>query len=169
MNSEELETVEREAKYTLLTNIQFVERVGSGIRLHCHAILLSEGSIGFIEKFYSMRGFGTEAAWEVFDIHLEKETHFPFTFTPYEDPSTVMLSEKGPKPIFRGNILKLKDGTEFFLQEDDSERPIDVYEQTGDICKVWEVLAQKTATYWHAPYMPRLVYGPPNPNDFRRY
>ena len=169
MNSETSEDIAAKAKYTLLTNISFVQRMDEGIRLHCHALLLSEGSFGLFQKDYSLRGFGTEAGWEVFNMWLDKDKHFPFSFHPHEDQSTIFLGKDGPKPLFSGNVLTLKDGTAFFLQADTSSRPIDIYEQTGDICKVWEILYQKTAEYWHAPYMPRLVYGPPNSNEKRRY
>lgn len=162
------EEVERRTKYTLLTNIQFVQRTNDNMRIGCRALLFTEGGIGMFDKDYSLRGFGTEAAWDVLKIWLDKEEHFPFVIEPAADPSCVMVSESVAKPIFSGSHLMLKDGTGFFLQSDDSSRPLDVYEQVGDICHVWEVLYRKTAEYWHAPYMPRLTYGPPSMAE-RRY
>jgi len=163
----DVEKIESEAKYTLLTNIQFIQRVGDDMRLNCHAVLITEGGFGMFGKSYSLRGFGTEAAWDNFQMWLDKDKHFPFAFRQHEDHSSVMLTDGDPKPLFSGNILTFKNGMAFFLQADTSSKPIDVYEQTGDICKVWEVLYRKTAEYWHAPYMPRLSYGPPSTEGFR--
>lgn len=149
------------AKYTLLTNISFIERQGDSLRINVHALLVSEDETGILGPNYTLRGFGTEAAWDTFMLWLDKDKQLPFALHTAEDHSTVMLSGDGTtKPIFSGNVLTLKDGTEFFLQTDDSSRPIDVYEQIGDICAVWDVLYEKTGEYWHAPYMPRLQYGP---------
>jgi hypothetical protein len=153
----------KKAKYTLYTNISFVQRADDGLRLNCHALLLSQDAIGLFGPSYTMRGFGTEAAWEVFQLWLEKDKHFPFTIAPFEDQSNVILKDDGStKALFGGNMLTLKDGTKFFLQADDDTRPIDVHEQTGDILKVWEVLERKVAEYWHAPNMPRLLYRTPH-------
>lgn len=162
------EEVERETKYTLLTNIQFVQRTNDNMRIGCHALLFTEGGIGMFEKDYSLRGFGTEAAWDVLKIWLDKDKHFPFAIDPRDSQVAMIMRKDGMKPIFSGSNVTLKDGTEFFLQADDSSRPLDVYKQVGDICHVWEVLYRKTAEYWHAPYMPRLTYGPPSMAE-RRY
>ena len=151
------------AKYTLITNISFVQRDGADrLRLDCHALLVVEEGMSIFGPNYTIRGFGTEAAWEVFQLWLEKDKHFPFTIEPYADPSSVMLKEDGTtKPIFAGNVLALKDSTRFFLQADDDTRPLDVHKQMGDVLKVWSILERKVAEYWHAPNMPRLLYRTP--------
>lgn len=157
-NSESSGLKRGEEKETLLTNIRCVQFVN--VRLHCQAILLSEGSIGMFEPTYSIRGFGTEAAWEVFDMRFLPDA-FPYTLTPFVDPSYLMLPDDGEAyPIFTGNILSLQDGTKLHLYASDSKRPIDIHVQNGDITKVWEILAEKTRLYWDAPYMPSLSYAP---------
>lgn len=158
-NSESSGLKRGEEKYTLLTNINSVQR--GAIRLHCQAILLSEGSIGMFEPTYSIRGFGTEAAWEVFDMRFPPDA-FPYTLAPFVDPSYLMLRDDGETyPIFTGNILTMQDGAKFDLYAADSKRPLDIHVSTdGDITKVWEILAEKTRLYWDAPYMPSLSYAP---------
>lgn len=158
-NSESSGLKRGEEKETLFTNIRCVQH--GNVRLHCQAILLSEGSIGMFEPTYSIRGFGTDAAWEVFDMRFHPEA-FPYTLTPFVDPSYLMLRDDGEDyPIFTGNILTFQFGMRFELYASDSKRPLDVYTQEhGDICKVWEILADKTREYWERPLMPSLTYGP---------
>lgn len=147
-----------EEKYTLLTNLR---EVGFGdIRLFCQAVLLSEISGSVIGPHWSIRGFGTEAAWHNFMIHLNQDA-FPYTLIPFVNLDYLILPDDGePYPLFTGNILTLLDGTKFHLYASDSKRPIDIHVQNGDICKVWEILAEKTRLYWDAPYMPSLSYAP---------
>ena len=152
----------RETKYTLLTNISFIQR--DNLRVNCHALLISEGNgDSFLSEGCTIRAFGTEAAWDVLSIWLEKDKHFPVSITPADSiRSTVMLTSSDDiKPIFSGYVLKLADGTSFFMQSDDSSRPIDMHEQEGDILKVWKILERKVAEYWDRPRMPRLIYRPP--------
>lgn len=145
-----------EEKYTLLTNLHFVQH--GNLRTFCRALLLSEGSIGLTEPIWSVRGFGTEAAWEVFNMWLSKDA-FPYTLTPFEDRGHLFILEDGTtRPIFQGNTLRFKDGTTFVLQAGDSSSPIDVHVQHGDICSVWRLLAEKAIEYWDAPYIPHLEY-----------
>lgn len=158
-NSESSGLKRGEEKYTLLTNIR---EVGFGdVRLFCQAVLLSETSGSVIGPHWSIRGFGTEAAWHNFMIHLRPDA-FPYTLTPFVNPDYLMLKDDGEAyPIFTGNLLTLQDGTEFKLYASDSKRPLDIHVSTdGDITKVWEILAEKTRLYWDAPYMPSLTYAP---------
>lgn len=154
-------TAKEEAKYTLITNVQFIQKQNDDLRINCRALLVTEESSGILGPSWTLRGFGVEACWDVFQLWLDKDRHFPFKFETTESRSAVMLTEITVKPLFSGNLLTFKDGTQFFLQADDSSRPIDVHVQHGDICGVWDILAQKTALYWHAPFMPYLQYGPP--------
>lgn len=158
-NSESSGLKRGEEKFTLLTNIDAVAH--GNVRLHCHAILLTEGGVGIFEPIFSIRGFGTEAGWEVFDMRFRPEA-FPHTLTPFVNPDYLMLKDDGEAyPIFTGNILTLQDGTKFDLYASDLKRPLDIHVSTdGDICKVWEILADKTREYWDAPYMPSLNYAP---------
>lgn len=144
-------------KYTLLTNIREVGY--KDVRLFCNAVLLSEVSSGMpAGPHWTIRGFGTEAAWHNFMIHLAPD-HFPYTLTPFENQMVQILRENGrTEPIFTGNVLTFADGTEFKLYAAQNNKPIDVYVQHGDITKVWDILADKTREYWDAPYMPHLSY-----------
>jgi hypothetical protein len=146
----------KEEKYTLLTNIR---EIGVGdARIFCRAILLVENGHGMLGTDWRMRGFGTEAAWHNFQIHLEEKA-FPYTLTPFVNEHIILLTEsRGGIPIFTGNVLTLNDGRAFPLYSSDSDRPIDVHVQYGDICKVWEILAIKVIEYWDAPNMPHLTY-----------
>lgn len=146
----------RKPKETLLTNIRAVGY--QGMTVHCSAVLLTEGGIGIFDPAYTVRGFGTEAAWDNFMLTLRPEA-FPYTLTPFEDRSALFIGESGvPKPLFTGNVLRFQDGTEFRLYAAQSSQPIDVHVQHGDICAVWQILAEKTIQYWDAPYMPHLNY-----------
>lgn len=163
-NSEDINLVEQ-TEYTLLTNIDCAVRKDDPMRLECSAVLLTKAVEGSLYHTV-LRGFGTEAAWPVFDMALDNEKHFPFTLKPFENQMVKLLTESGAKNIFIGTTLTLKDGPEFALYAEDSERPIDVFEQTGDICKLWDVLYKKTGLYWTSPYMPRLSYEPA-PNSYQ--
>lgn len=158
-NSESSGLKRGEEKYTLLTNLR---EVGFGdIRLFCQAVLLSEISGSVIGPHWSIRGFGTEAAWHNFMIHLNQEC-FPYTLIPFVNPDFLILPDDGEAyPIFTGNILSLQGGIKFHLYASDSKRPLDIHVSTdGDITKVWEILAEKTRLYWDAPFMPSLSYAP---------
>lgn len=151
-------------KYTLITNLSFVQLQGTNLRLDCHALLVTEDAGSAIGPSYTLRGFGTDPAWPVFTYWLEKDA-LPFELARADSAgSAVILGQDGAeKPLFQGALLRLKGEQEFFLQTDSSERPLDVHEQEdGDIMAVWALLYDKVAEYWHAPYMPRLTYGPPS-------
>lgn len=141
------------ARYTLLTNVSFLQDNDSRrLRIYCRAVLISEGVGDKVSGYHTtIRGFGTDASWDNFCLYLEDDK-LPFTLTPASDPSKLM----GEKPIFAGNLLTLSDGTAYFLQCDDYNRPIDIHTQTGDICRIWDILKEKVAEYWHAPNMPVL-------------
>lgn len=146
-----------EEKETLLTNIRAVGY--QGMTIHCSAVLLTEGGIGIFDPAYTVRGFGTEAAWDNFSVNLRPEA-FPYTLTPFENQMVKMLKEGSdvPESIFTGNVLRFADGTEFHLYAAQNNKPIDVHVQHGDICAVWEILTEKAIEYWDAPHMPHLNY-----------
>jgi hypothetical protein len=155
---------ETEAKYTLLTNIGFMqsEQV-EGLRLWCHAILLTQDpdpKSAIFGPTYTMRGFGTDPAWPVFSWFLTAE-HFPFKIVnKVHDPTHIVLGEDGSeKSLFRGSFLTLANEQKFFLQAEDMKQPLDVYRH-NDILKIWEVLPLKVAHYWDAPNIPLLNYVP---------
>lgn len=148
---------ESSEKYTLLTNLREVGH--NGVRMFCSAVLLSEDGAGkILGPSWSIRGFGTEAAWHNFMVHLPEEA-FPYALTPFDNHHVKLLLENGKTlSIFTGNTLTFADGSEFTLYAAQIKRPIDVHVQHGDICKVWEILAEKAIEYWDAPYMPHLSY-----------
>lgn len=152
-------------KHTLLTNIGFIQDGASGIRMDSHALLISEPtepSDGIFGELHTLRGFGIDGAWPVFTYWLDAEKQLPFTLHSASDPTKIFISDDGTeRPLFGGTVLTLKDGRQFFLQADAPERPLDVHTQTGSIGDIWDMLAQKTAEYWHAPCMPALQWVTP--------
>lgn len=151
------------SKYTLLTNISYcTPRSYSGLRMNVSAILLTENPKSlFGAPEYTIRGFGPDAAWPVFSMQLKKES-FPFKHVTAQDERFMFIGENGvPRPLFKGNILEFGCGTAFDLILDDSERPLDIYKQTGDIMRVWAQLRIRVSEYWNAPYMPRPEFAPP--------
>ncbi len=153
----------RTEKYTLITNIHFVQ-IGQ-TRMEARALLIEEGVIVFGEESPRLRGFGTDPAWPVFTHYLGKSIHFPATMRESHSDNSILLSHDGTtKPLFGGVLLRLGGQSEYFLQVEDDEFPIDIveYPKGTDIGVVWNDLFQKTARYWHSPYMPSLQWGPPD-------
>jgi hypothetical protein len=135
------------------------------LRLGAHALLIEEGAPSFGDPVDRLRGFGTDAGLDIFTHHFAPGS-LPFQIEGgVADQTRIMLGEKDGeqtmRPIFSGSILKFSDGWSFFLQTEHSDQPIDVYKNVGDIEKVWEVLAERVAHYWHAPYMPVPQWMPP--------
>lgn len=152
------------AKYTLITNINFVQN--GNIRMESHALLIEEGISVFGEESPRLRGFGTDPAWPVFTHFLDRSLHFPVALREAVGSNAVMLGHDGTmKPLFGGAVLRLGEQSEYFLQVDDERCAIDVveYPKGIDIDEVWRDLVRKTARYCRTPYMPTLQWGPPNP------
>ena len=149
---------EQKPKYTLLTNISFVQlnKVPIPLRLWAHAVLIVED---YKEQAFGpdlkIRGFKTDSYNEIFSLYLTKES-FPFKLdTKVSDPHIVFISDNQPepKPLFAGTLLELNDGNSLYLDIECREKPLDVQE-FDDILKVWEALPHKVEDYWQAPYMP---------------
>jgi hypothetical protein len=148
-------------KFTLITNLQFV--TVRGVRTFCHALLVTENDKGLFGPSYTVRGFGTEGAWPVFDIRIAKED-LPFALAEAHSADKLWLKEDGTaQPLVSGAILSFKSGLDLQLVTATDEKPIDVTHYT-EIIEVWQAVWRKTAEYWHMPNMPRLVYGPPSPS-----
>jgi hypothetical protein len=147
------------AKYTLLTNIEFVQFSEAQIRMWCHALLIEEDGRGIMdEPINSIRGFGMEAAWPVFTYWFKPEA-LPFEIiAKVQDKSHVMMSGDKAVPIFQGSLLKFADGKSFFLQIDDSSMPLDRLEGITEITEIWRALETKCAQYYNAPNMPHLYW-----------
>lgn len=141
------------AKYTLITNVNFVQN--GNIRMEAHALLIEEGITVFGEESPRLRGFGTDPAWSVFTHYLDRSIHFPVTMREAHGSNAVMLGQDGAtKPLFGGAVLRLGEQSEYFLQVDDGRCAIDVaeYPKCTDIDEVWRDLVRKTARYCHTPY-----------------
>jgi len=149
--------------YVLITNLSYVT-VGS-VRTMTHALLLCAEPSPFDRGNlrYQARGFGTEAAWPVFDLELPS---IEYTLTDPQDFG-VFVGTGTARPLFSCAMLRIKDGPDILLTIDDYRRPIDIEhfefdrEIDDEIGDVWRALAAKVADYWHAPHMPGLVWGPP--------
>lgn len=151
-------------KYTLLTNIDFVQLQQPHIplRLDCHALLIEEGTFGFGGPVNRLRGFGTDGAWPVFSYWLEDgKIEYTLTQKQQDNSKLVLTAEDKLEPLFLGAVLTFGKGPSLFLQYSDAKQPIDVHKQTGKVLDVWSRLFDKTARYWQAPHMPRLIFGPP--------
>jgi len=57
--------------------------------------------------------------------------------------------------------LTITNGPSFFLQIENADHPLDIFERVGDIEDVWFQLENRVARYWTAPFMPHSTYGPP--------
>jgi hypothetical protein len=166
MNDETVEDLAAKTKYTLFTNISFIqiEKDKTPMRLDCHALLIEEGAIGMLESTQNrIRGFGPDPAWPIFKYWLPQG---PVTYSldKKEDKSAMFIGTRKnakPRPLFSGSLLTIANGPTFFLQIEDASKPLDVFERVGDIEDVWFQLENRVARYWQAPYMPHSNYGPP--------
>lgn len=150
-------------KLTLLTNLQFL--VFNDATLHINALLIEEGHHAALsQSIYQLRGFGPDAAWEVFSLTL-KPHQFPITWADVPSPLTEFVGHKIPSSIIGLTIPgKIPDSAPhvYKMFRENAERPLDVYvNETDSHIDVWEVLSQKVAQYWRAPFMPYLQHGPP--------
>jgi hypothetical protein len=145
-------------KFTLLTNIDFVQDMASLMRLNANALLLTQNAdprAGIFGPNYSLRGFGTDCYSEIFNLSLAS-TEFPYAIeSPVADETKLFLGLGGePRPIFAGSILRL-GACLFFLQHADREQSIDVFEN-DEIEPVWRTLRSNVAKFWPYPY---ITYG----------
>lgn len=171
-------------KYTLLTNLDFVQT--GDLRLQCNALLIEEGceDLPGMSVNNRLRGFGSDPAWPVFTQWFKPITvsrngaAVPDDDTPFytfehgiKSDGAQFLSHDGTmRPLFQGTNLIMTGAMPdsslqrygYFLQLSKDEHPLDVhFHPNSNIREIWEVLNRKTAEYWHMPYMPMLNYGPP--------
>lgn len=134
-------------KRILITNLWWVTIIegqsARRLRLHCHALLIEPHGPQRPEE-YELRGFGTEAAWPVFDIAVPSLDH------EIRD-DRLMFSALANQPPVPPIELVPEDGT----------RPLCVRAFDGEINEVWAALEESVARHWHAPFIPRLVHMPP--------
>lgn len=143
-------------KYILITNLNWVT-IGP-VRTNTHALLL-EDAVLLGDRQCKVRGFGTDAAWPVFDIFLKSIEHELVD----AQGNVHMLKEDKLVPLITGALLRLKNGPELQLVTCNRSRPLDIqtFESEGGdrkILEVWEVLERKVPEYWDAPNMPLLSW-----------
>lgn len=141
--------------YTLFTNLRFVTL--NGVRTFTRALLLepSEDLLNRGTTAFGIRGFGTDAAWPVFDVRVPS---LEYTSATGESADLFVSGEGEPRPLATGAILRFKDGPEVQLLAEDGRQAIDIMEfaPDADIRDVWDVLPRKVAEYYGAPNMPVL-------------
>lgn len=147
-------------KSVLFTNLDYV--ILNEVRTYCHGLVLqSDRSLFNHNKLeHKVRGFGTEAAWPVFDMKVES---VEYQISRAAGADVFFAGDSAPRPLFSGAILELKDGPKITLLDCDHRRPIDVHEfpEGTDYEDVWVMLQRKADDYWTAPNMPRLSWAAP--------
>ena len=143
------ETAPEPPKYTLLTNISFVQF--KDFRLECCALLIEENvqNLPGEPTYCRFRGFGPDGSWPVFQRWLKPES-LPFTILGrVADESKQFMSDNSQmKPIFAGSMLRFADGDEYFLQTENCNYALDICLGVTDICEIWEILHRKAQQYW---------------------
>ncbi len=157
-------------KNILFTNVQYV--IVSGVRMSCHALLLKESKPIFADedddeaRRYQAVGFGTEAAWNVFDMDLPS---MEYTSEGAASPHIMMTEEDGPVPLSSGIIITIKDGPKISIVSCDNHHPIDIqeFERADDVQneEIIDTIYKKATHYWRAPNMPSLVWTQPHQRE----
>jgi hypothetical protein len=151
-----------QTKYTLYTNIAFIQQSGdNGIRIDCHALLIERDcqTMG-IGPANRIRAFGNDPAWQVFTYWHRKDV-LEVKFESAEDQQHIFIgADNKPKPLFTGSHFIITDGPDFFVQSENPSQPLDVFEH-ADIERVWAELEVRCAKYCRTPYMAHSKYGPP--------
>lgn len=159
---------EKKPKYTLLTNISFIQpnKTPFVIRSWAHAILITQDGAGLLGPSSTVRGFGVQPWDEKFSIFLP-EGALPFKVNAeVHDPNVVFISDvqREPKPLFSGTLLEFNDGNSIYLDSEDRHHPLDI-EEFDEIEKVWAVLPRKVEKYWQTPYIPHIGQRPRPPRS----
>lgn len=118
---------------TLITNLWYVTI--NDVRMSCHALMIDRN---ITRGIWKLRGFGTEAAWQVFDFDL--------TSSEFEITEDVLSITGAPK------ILLWRDN--------DTHVDVSVFDLDPAVgyATIYAELEKRVAKHWHAPYMPRLVH-----------
>lgn len=142
-------------RHVLITNLWHVNV--DDLRAHCNALLL----VREVDPRDSnvlrcqLQGFGTEAAWLVFNRELPTIDH------EVRDDQIVLLAAGG---------RVLQSAPKIHLHRDDIDRPLAVQtfewdsedrDRSERYRAVCTALEESVASHWHAPYMPRLVHMEP--------
>jgi hypothetical protein len=140
------------SRYILIANLNSV--TVNKVWTHSHALLLSgthrdqNGDRISSEIDRRLCGYSTCLAGPTFTLGGVPSLEYTIT------PQVV-----GEGISTNGSILQMADGPTLELVTDDWSRPLDVQTYEGDIPR--EIVGQKIATYWRAPFMPALAWGPP--------
>lgn len=147
-------------KMVLFTNLNYV--ILNDVRAYCHGLLLqSDQSVFNHRKLeHRVRGFGTEAAWPVFDTKVDS---IEYQIVAAAGADVFVPGDNAPRPLFSGAILELRGGLKITLLDCDHRRPIDVHEfpEGTEYEDVWVMLQRKADDYWTAPNMPKLMWAAP--------
>lgn len=156
----------RPSKHTLLTNLSYCAFTDKNVRCTVAAILITEDYdplFGPKEGHVSVRGFGPDPAWPVFDMRLPL-TAVPFRTDGAESALYVMKNGQA-RPSSQGMFVRFTEGTQLELLCGTREDGVDIEEFPvgAHIATVWKALTDKTARYVDTPNRPYLQWAP-NPN-----
>jgi hypothetical protein len=136
---------------TLFTNLEYVTI--QPVRTMCHALLLTreeplfrrtDQKAGPFPDRCMLKGFGTEAAWPVFDLLLPS---ISFSQAAAESTNMQMMKSDGTlAPLMSGSVLQFEGGPEVQLVSGSyCGKPIrvDTFPSGTDITEIYELLQSR--------------------------
>lgn len=162
----------------LITNLNYVTVLrpganGHGVRTSCAAVLLTPSEermpmFGDVAPA-TIRGFGMDPAWPVFDIFLPDGIGIDYESQAWQS-ANLIVSDATPagRPISSGDVLRFGDGTSLALDVEDHERPITYDDWPGgdgegsdwDSEGFWRLLTYRVRSFHTPPFMPLLHFMP---------
>lgn len=145
------------SKHILITNLDYVT-IGP-VRTFTHALLLADTRDKALGSCRA-RGFSTDPTLPTFDIEIPSIDH---TLELVQSNNLFIRHDGEARPRCSGAILTFADnGPVLQLVTCTQERFLDVYtfEEEDGYDIIWRRLREMTRKYWHAPYMPRVQWGP---------
>jgi len=143
-------------RHVLFTNIRTV--VLNDVQMSVSAVVISRSLHGSDGKdvMLSVRGFGPDPAWSIFDQRPKSIEYELEDATPEMQREDKRFFVNGHRQYSSTKLVV--GGMEFLLYHEDSEFELDVqvWEEHRDerpILKVWDVLVGQVAKYWSAPGM----------------
>ena len=134
-------------KHILVTNLDYI--IVHELMLHVHAMLIDDQSDNPKYKRCTLRGFGTDPSWPVFQIHLKSGSYTRENAPGGRDTSRSFFTFASGGPVLQ------------LIAPPQSPHDFDVLEIEGDnIEAVWKELPAKVARYWDGPNMPVLTWTP---------
>ena len=145
-------------KYTLITNLEWV--TVNGIRTFTHALLVSDHFDKKLRRL-QLRGFHVCPASPVFDLDIPSTA---YTLTDAHSSNVMIVSDHEPelRPLCSGAIMQMEGGPRVDLVVSHRKRPLDIrtFEGERSILQAWDMLPGLIRSYWTAPNMPTLQWGP---------